>query len=93
MRSNAQSSASTPGIKVSGGGIAKYNAKAHARRVAEAAGSPAALIVLEGEKKVNYSGSDQPRHFRQDRYFYYITGCNEPDCYVTYDISKDFLTL
>ncbi|GAB7333086.1 hypothetical protein MBLNU13_g04761t1 [Cladosporium sp. NU13] len=82
-----------PDIKVSGGGIAKYNAKAHARRVAEAAGSPSALIVLEGEKKANYSGSDQPRHFRQDRYFYYITGCDEPDCYVTYDISKDFLTL
>jgi Xaa-Pro dipeptidase len=85
--------ASTAGMKVNGGGIAKYNAKAHARRVAEAAGSPSALIVLQGEKQVNYSGSDQPRHFRQDRYFYYITGCNEPDCYVTYDISKDFLTL
>lgn len=93
MHTNAQSYVSTPDIRVSGGGIAKYNAKAHARRVAEAAGSPSALIVLEGEKKANYSGSDQPRHFRQDRYFYYITGCNEPDCYVTYDISKDFLTL
>ena len=85
--------ASTADIRVSGGGIAKYNAKAHARRVAETAGSPSALLVLQGEKKLNYSGSDQPRRFRQDRYFYYITGCNEPDCYVTYDISKDFLTL
>jgi Xaa-Pro dipeptidase len=93
MHSSAQSYSSTADIKVSGGGIAKYNAKAHARRVAEAAGSPSALVVLQGEKKANYSGSDQPRHFRQDRYFYYITGCNEPDCYVTYDISKDFLTL
>lgn len=93
MRSSAQSHTSTADFKVSGGGIAKYNAKAHARRVAEAAGSPSALVILQGEKKVNYSGSDQPRHFRQDRYFYYITGCNEPDCYVTYDISKDFLTL
>jgi Xaa-Pro dipeptidase len=93
MHSSAQSYSSTAEIKVTGGGIAKYNAKAHARRVAEAAGSPSALVVLQGEKKVNYSGSDQPRHFRQDRYFYYITGCNEPDCYVTYDISKDFLTL
>ena len=93
MHSIAQPYESMPDIKVSGGGIAKYNAKAHARRVAEAAGSPSALIVLEGEKKADYSGSDQPRHFRQDRCFYYITGCNEPDCYVTYDISKDFLTL
>lgn len=93
MRSNIQSIVSTGDVKVSGKGIAKYNAKAHVRRVAEAAGSPSALIVLQGEKKANYSGSDQPRHFRQDRYFYYVTGCNEPDCYVTYDISKDFLTL
>lgn len=93
MRSSVQSYDSTAAIKVSSGSISKYNAKGHARRVAEAAGSPSALVVLQGEKKVNYSGSDQPRHFRQDRYFYYITGCNEPDCYVTYDIAKDFLTL
>jgi Xaa-Pro dipeptidase len=93
MRSPSQPYLSRENIKVSGKGVAKYNAKAHVRRVAAAAGSPSALIVLQGEKKVNYSGSDQPRHFRQDRYFYYITGCNEPDCYVTYDIKKDFLTL
>jgi Xaa-Pro aminopeptidase len=37
--------------------------------------------------------SDQPVPFRQRRYFYYLSGCNESDCYVLYDISKDFLTL
>jgi Xaa-Pro dipeptidase len=93
MRSPSQPYLSRENIKVRGKGVAKYNAKEHVRRVAAAAGSPSALIVLQGEKKVNYSGSDQPRHFRQDRYFNYITGCNEPDCYVTYDIKKDFLTL
>jgi Xaa-Pro dipeptidase len=77
----------------SGGGIAKYNAKAHVRRFADALDNPAIILILQGERKANYSGSDQPRHFRQDRYFYYITGCNEPDCYVTYDIPKDHLTL
>ena len=39
------------------------------------------------------SNSDQLRPFRQDRYFYYLTGCNEPGCYVTYDIDRDNLTL
>lgn len=93
MRTHAQNDAHALNFSVRGHGIHKYNAKAHARRIAHAAGSPSALVVLQGEKKANYSGSDQPRHFRQDRYFYYITGCDEPDCYVTYDIAKDFLTL
>ena len=31
--------------------------------------------------------------FRQRRYFYYLTGCNEPDCHVTYDVGKDELCL
>jgi Xaa-Pro dipeptidase len=78
---------------VQGHGTNKYPAKAHARRVAEATGSSSAVIGLEGVKTVPYSNSDQPRHFRQDRYFYYITGCNEPGCYVTYEVSRDFLTL
>ncbi|KAK6433547.1 hypothetical protein LTR95_010271 [Oleoguttula sp. CCFEE 5521] len=74
-------------------GINKYPAKAHVRRVAQATGKSDGLIALEGEKSAFYSNSDQKRHWRQDRYFYYITGCNEPDCYVTYDIGKDVLTL
>jgi len=78
---------------VQGHGTNKYPAKVHARRVAEAAGSPSAVIGLKGEKTVPYANSDQPRHFRQDRYFYYITGCNEPGCYVTYEVAKDYLTL
>ena len=37
--------------------------------------------------------SDQLRPFRQRRYFYYLSGCNESDCYVTYNISTDLLVL
>ena len=31
--------------------------------------------------------------FRQRRYFYYLSGVNEPGCYLTYDIERDYLTL
>ena len=93
MRSQSLSYPAEVAYHVQGHGTNKYPAKAHARRVAEAAGSPSAIIGLEGVKTVPYANSDQPRHFRQDRYFYYITGCNEPGCYVTYEVSKDYLTL
>lgn len=75
------------------GGVDKYPAKSHAQRVGNATGLPGGIIALAGEKQDLYSHSDQTRHFRQDRYFYYLTGCNEPDCFVTYDIKKDHLTL
>lgn len=76
-----------------GGGVNKYPAKSHAQRVGRATGLTHGSIVLAGEKQEMYSNSDQPRHWRQDRYFYYVTGCNEPNCYVTYDLEKDHLTL
>ena len=93
MRSQSLSLTAEEQYHVQGHGTNKYPAKAHARRVAEATGSSSAVIGLEGVKTVPYANSDQPRHFRQDRYFYYITGCNEPGCYVTYEVARDFLTL
>jgi len=75
------------------GGVNKYPAKSHAQRVGDATGLSEGTIAIAGEKQVMYSHSDQPRHFRQDRYFYYLTGCNEPNCYATYDIKTDHLTL
>lgn len=30
---------------------------------------------------------------RQRRYFYYLTGCELPDCYAMYNIAADWLTL
>lgn len=74
-------------------GIKKYPAKAHARRVAEKLGRHAGVIGIVGTKTAFYSNSDQPQPFRQDRYFYYLSGCNEPNCYILYDIAKDILTL
>ena len=71
----------------------KYPAKSHAQRVASKLGFDKALIVLQGERKALFSNSDQARPFRQDRYFYYLSGCNEPDCFVTYNTEKDRLTL
>lgn len=74
-------------------GADKYPAKAHARRVAEQLGVCEGLIALFGTKNVTWPNSDMPSPFRQDRYFYYLSGCNEPDCYVVYNIGSDKLTL
>lgn len=56
-------------------------------------GISAGLIYLAGQPTVNWVDSDQPRPFRQKRYFYYLSGSDDADCYLTYDIKKDFLTL
>lgn len=37
--------------------------------------------------------NDQEMHFRQRRYFYYLSGCELPDSYLTYDMSRQELTL
>ncbi|KAK4545277.1 hypothetical protein LTR36_003457 [Oleoguttula mirabilis] len=76
-----------------GHGIDKYPAKSHAHRLAAKLGVDQGLIVLAATPATTYPDSDQPVPFRQDRYFSYLTGCNEPNCYVTYDIGKDSLTL
>ena len=75
------------------GHLDKYPAKAHARRVAEELGSQQGFIILVAEKARIYPNSDLPVPFRQNRYFYYLSGCNEPDCYIVYDTRKDKLTL
>jgi Xaa-Pro dipeptidase len=51
------------------------------------------LIYLAGQPTVYWDDSDQLRPFRQRRYFYYLSGADEPDCYLTYDIGCDLLTL
>lgn len=76
-----------------GGGADKYPAKAHARRVADKLRLVKGIIVLEASKFQLYPDSDQPLPFRQDRYFYYLSGCPEANCYVTYHIAADHLTL
>jgi Xaa-Pro dipeptidase len=73
--------------------VNKYPAKSHARRVAESLGTDHGLIVLAATKAANWPNSDMPAPFRQDRYFYYMSGVNEPDCFVSYDLETDVLTL
>jgi len=51
------------------------------------------LIYLPGSPSKLYEDSDQPRPFRQRRYFYYLSGVDEADCHLTYDIDRDSLTL
>ncbi|KAK5128927.1 hypothetical protein LTR85_000260 [Meristemomyces frigidus] len=73
--------------------IDRYPSKSHAQRLAAKLSVSQGLIVLAATPPTTYPDSDQPVPFRQDRYFFYLTGCNEPGCYVTYDIGKDILTL
>ena len=51
------------------------------------------MIFLLGQPTINLRDSDQSRPFRQRRYFYYLSGVDEPDCSLTYDIEQDLLTL
>ncbi|PLB48258.1 Creatinase/aminopeptidase [Aspergillus steynii IBT 23096] len=80
-------------ITVPGNECDKYPAKQHARKTALKLGASSGLIYLAGQPTINWGDSDQPRFFRQRRYFYYLTGTNEADCHVTYDIKNDLLTL
>ncbi|KAK3117859.1 hypothetical protein LTR53_000409 [Teratosphaeriaceae sp. CCFEE 6253] len=80
-------------IRVRAATLDKYPAKSHARRVAEQLAVGRGVIVLAAAPSALYPDSDQPVVLRQDRYFYYLSGCNEPDCYVTYDIARDILGL
>ncbi|GKZ71090.1 hypothetical protein AnigIFM60653_003560 [Aspergillus niger] len=85
-------------VTVRGEGIDKYPggpgaAKQHARKVAMKLGVSSGLIYLVGKPTINWGDSDQPQPFRQRRYFYYLSGADEPDCYLTYDINNDLLVL
>ncbi|KAL1978262.1 hypothetical protein VTN31DRAFT_1121 [Thermomyces dupontii] len=80
-------------ISLSGSNCNKYPAKQHARKVAARLGVTTGLIYLEGQPTVLVEDSDQPVPFRQRRYFYYLSGVDEPDCRLTYDIKSDTLTL
>ncbi|GAB1212228.1 hypothetical protein ATERTT37_001360 [Aspergillus terreus] len=80
-------------LTITGNDGDKYPAKQHARRAAMKLGVSAGLVYLVGQPTINWGDSDQPRPFRQRRYFYYLSGVDEADCYLTYDIHSDLLTL
>ncbi|KAF5138057.1 putative Xaa-Pro aminopeptidase pepP [Metarhizium anisopliae] len=71
---------------------AKYPGKAHAKRVVDLIRKtkPDAngVIYLEGRMTKLLEDNDSPEHFRQRRYFYYLTGCNLADCSFAYDIQS-----
>ncbi|KAI0574728.1 PepP Xaa-Pro aminopeptidase [Pyrenophora tritici-repentis] len=71
----------------------KFWTKQHARRVQAELGVEDGLIYLPGQPARNNEDSDMPAPFRQRRYFYYMSGCDEPDCHLMYDIRRDVLTL
>lgn len=75
----------------------KYPAKAHARRVAkwiaENGGPSSGIIYLEGQSEKIVEDDDTTAHFRQRRHFFYLTGCDVPDCFFAYDIEADKSTL
>ncbi|KAL2038574.1 hypothetical protein N7G274_008622 [Stereocaulon virgatum] len=76
-------------ITLSGGGVKKYPAKLHARNVARHLGVSEGLIFLPGQHMLYIEDSDMFYPFRQRKQFYYMSGVNELDCYMTYDIEKD----
>ncbi|KAJ5704026.1 hypothetical protein N7493_011164 [Penicillium malachiteum] len=80
-------------LTVIGTSCDKYPAKQHARNVARRLGISHGLIFLAGQPNILLRDSDQERPFRQRRYFYYLSGVEEPDCALTYDIALDRLTL
>ncbi|KAK2762767.1 hypothetical protein FQN54_000941 [Arachnomyces sp. PD_36] len=76
----------------------KYPAKNHARRVAEYLRKNnhhegKGVLYLEAQKTRMIEDNDGEVHFRQRRPFFYLSGCDLPDSYVTYNIEKDELTL
>ncbi|KAK6341340.1 hypothetical protein TWF696_008418 [Orbilia brochopaga] len=71
----------------------KYPAKAHARAVAKHLNLKTGTIYLESQKSRLEEDKDQEAPFHQRRYFFYLSGCTLPNCYVTYDVAKDHLTL
>ncbi|RDW65348.1 hypothetical protein BP5796_10040 [Coleophoma crateriformis] len=75
----------------------KYPAKAHVKRVVEyiRKKDPGAtgVLYLEGQKTKMIEDNDEAAPFRQRRFFYYLTGCDLPDAYYTYDIETDKSTI
>lgn len=75
----------------------KYPAKAHARRVVDhirgKLPDATGVLYVEGRMTKLLEDNDEPEHFRQRRFFYYLTGCELADCYFLYDIASDKSTL
>lgn len=76
----------------------KYPAKEHCQRTykhltTKKNDADHVLFFVSGEREVLYPYSDQTKPFRQNRYFFYLTGCDIPGSHVIYDAKQDYLTL
>ncbi|KAI1384416.1 peptidase M24, structural domain-containing protein [Hypoxylon trugodes] len=75
----------------------KYPAKSHLRRVVEYIRSKipdaTGILYLEGRSDKLLEDSDEPVPFRQRRAFMYLTGVDEADCFLIYDIATAHSTL
>ncbi|SCU78051.1 LAFA_0A04654g1_1 [Lachancea sp. 'fantastica'] len=78
----------------------KYPAKQHALKVKELflrrklnSDPSETTFLIAGEQLEAIKYCDQTRPFRQNRYFYYLTGTNIAGCYVMFDLGSDTLTL
>ncbi|KAL1953996.1 hypothetical protein VTO42DRAFT_1851 [Malbranchea cinnamomea] len=80
-------------INISGTAPDKYPAKQHVRRVVAQLQVDDGLLYLMGQQTGLLEDSDQNVPFRQRRYFYYVSGVEEADCHITYNIGTDTLTL
>ncbi|ORX98112.1 putative Xaa-Pro aminopeptidase [Clohesyomyces aquaticus] len=75
----------------------RYPAKLHAKKVKEEivkrGGDAKGLLYLEAQRSKLLEDNDEAAPFRQRRYFYYLSGCNLADCYLTYCMQSEKLTL
>lgn len=75
----------------------KYPAKEHAKRVyqhfKEKSNASDVAFFMSGEDLELYQYCDQTKPIRQNRYFFYLTGCDIPGSHVLYNTVSDKLTL
>ncbi|KAK4667736.1 uncharacterized protein QC764_001330 [Podospora pseudoanserina] len=75
----------------------KYPAKQHAKRVSDyirdKIPNATGVLYLEGRATKMIEDNDSEEHFRQRRYFYYLTGCPLADSYVIHDMDSSKTTL
>jgi Xaa-Pro dipeptidase len=76
----------------------KYPAKQHAENVARRLRSEHpdvtdGIILLSSQKTTMLEDCDQEAPFRQRRHFFYLSGCNLADSFLTYDMQTQKLTL
>lgn len=64
--------------------VTHFRDKSHVRNLA---------IFISGEDLELHQYCDQTKPFRQNRYFYYLSGCDIPGSHILYDSSSEKLTL